>query len=186
MEKELSCNELWSEWARPGVGLGLHRHRHWGWLCSFQLQMNSQTLAEIKLPSNGKHVIAINFILMAVSDKTTPKPKQFLKIKPNPFKQHSRNHLVVNLLYQIYANLHKTKNVSFTMAAISFSVLNDKITSSSWQQQRFSWIFPYFEGFLFNYSLQHIISIIHKICSAEQWTKCLKICFQMKNGKKIK
>lgn len=31
-----------------------------------QLKINSQTLAEIKLPSNGKHAIAINFILMPV------------------------------------------------------------------------------------------------------------------------
>lgn len=40
---------------------------------SFQLKMNSQALAETELPSNDKHVIAINFILMAVSDNKKEK-----------------------------------------------------------------------------------------------------------------
>lgn len=75
MEKELSCNELWSEWVSPWVGLWLHKQRHWGpgldIDCSapFQLKMKPQTFAEIEFSSNGKHVIAINFILTAVSDK---------------------------------------------------------------------------------------------------------------------
>lgn len=69
--------------------------RHWGagldidCSASFQLEMNSQTLAEIQCPSNGKHVITINLILMAVSNKTNKK-NHFFKMKHSPFKQHSR------------------------------------------------------------------------------------------------
>lgn len=70
--------------------------RHWGagldidCSVSFQLEMNSQTLAEIQFLSSGKHVTAINFILMAVSNKQTKKTHHFFKIKHSPFKQHSR------------------------------------------------------------------------------------------------
>lgn len=60
------------------------------WTLIAQLLFNSKWilkhLLRFELPSNGKHVIAINLILMAVSDKKN----DFLKMKPSPIKKHCR------------------------------------------------------------------------------------------------
>lgn len=64
--------------------------RHWGagldidCSVSFRLEMNSQTLAEIQFLSSGKHVTAINFILVAVSNKQTKK-KSLFQNQTQPF-----------------------------------------------------------------------------------------------------
>lgn len=51
--------------------------RYWGagldidFSASFQFEKNSQTLADIQFLYNGKHIVAVNFILMAFSKKQT-------------------------------------------------------------------------------------------------------------------
>lgn len=88
-------------------GAGLHID-----FSAFQFEKTSQTLAEIQFLYNGKHIIAVNFILMAFSNKQTTK-KSFSKLNTALLSSTPENPLVVNLRYQeIFSNLYKTENIS--------------------------------------------------------------------------
>lgn len=91
--------------------------------------MHSQTLAEIQFPSNGKHVIAYNLILITVSNNNNK--NHIFKIKHTPFKQTPEGQIFwYNKLTTSFSTLHKTENVSSIFNAISFSILNFKNMSS--------------------------------------------------------